>query len=522
MQAAIDGVKAVVRGALDFAGGAISAFGTFAVLIKDIAADPVRWVSNLAAAARDGIRNHLWPDLKAGVQGWFNEKVDSVLGLGTAVWSLLKRGGIQIAQVTSFAWEAIKSMIPQTVIWVLIEKLVALIVPAAAAVMLIIQALQAAWGSLGRILQAFDAFIAFLKGVRLGNAGGLFGKALAAGAIAVIEFISQFLLQRLMGAAGAVAGKLRALAKRIGSRLAAAGRGIVRGAKWLGGKARTLGGKLKGFARQTLARPQVRWHAWRLKRTFPKGATAAVKVDHLVRDPSLDPTLKLEFLKKVSPALKVSRADPWDEMTKIVEADPTHWCLKGRAIPPEEVFSSAPLTKLVSLRKVYNEMLEPTYQQRFTDFEDWRSSLARDPGSFNPKVHMQGDAEMGRFWSPRADANEATLEEAIVQRQLEPSAYSEGALRVHVSPAGAATMEFRKPTALDAIFFDRWQVPERRGPWGRITTKKFGANETIVIREAVTDPVKRSMISEFEPRLPASLKPPAAVRPVSTPARAAK
>src|SRR5438445_11611487 len=130
--------------------------------------------------------------------------------------------------------------------------------------MLIIQALQAAWSSLSRILQAVDAFVGFLKGVHWGNAGALFGKAMGAGAVAVIEFVSQFLLQRLMGAAGAVAGKLRALAKRIGSRLAAVGRGIVRGAKWLGGKARQVGGKLKGFARQTIARPQVRWHAWRL------------------------------------------------------------------------------------------------------------------------------------------------------------------------------------------------------------------------------------------------------------------
>jgi hypothetical protein len=234
MQAALDGVRAVLRGALDFARGAIAALGTFAVLVKDVAANPGRWISNLAAAARDGIKNHLWPDLKAAVQGWFSEKVDAVLGLGPAVWNLLRRGGISLAQVGAFAWAGIKSMIPQTVIWVLIEKLVALIVPAAAAVMLIIQALQAAWSSLGRILQAFDAFIAFLKGVRWGNAGPLFGKAIAAGAIAVIEFISQFLLQRLMSAAGTVAGKLRSLAKRIGSRLTAVGRGVVRGAKSVG------------------------------------------------------------------------------------------------------------------------------------------------------------------------------------------------------------------------------------------------------------------------------------------------
>ena len=271
MQLAIDSVRGVVQGALAFAKGALAAFGTFAVLATDIAAGPVRWVSNLAAAARDGIRNHLWPDLKASVQGWFNDKVDAVLGLGSSVYSLLRRGGITLAQVATFAWEGIKSMIPQTVIWVLIEKLVALIVPAAAAVMLIIQALQAAWGSLSRIVQAFDAFVAFLKGVRWGNAGVLFGKAIATGAVALIEFISQFLLQRLMGAAGAVAGKLRALAKRIGSRLAAVGRGIARGAKWVSagtGRLVRASGKL---AKRTSTKVGDKWFLMKNRRLAKNG-----------------------------------------------------------------------------------------------------------------------------------------------------------------------------------------------------------------------------------------------------------
>src|SRR5205823_6202713 len=74
----------------------------------------------------------------------------------------------------------------------------------------------------------------FLKGVRWGNAGPLFGGALAAAAVAVIEFISQFLLQRLMSAAGAVAGKIRALAGKIGARLAGVTRVVVRGARSVG------------------------------------------------------------------------------------------------------------------------------------------------------------------------------------------------------------------------------------------------------------------------------------------------
>ncbi|MEA2633928.1 MAG: hypothetical protein QOH92_695 [Chloroflexota bacterium] len=271
MQAAIDGVRAVVQGALAFAKGALAAFGTFAVLVKDIAAGPGRWVANLAAAARDGIRNHLWPDLKTAVQGWFTDKVDGVLGLGSAVWNLLRRGGITVAHVATFAWEGIKAMIPQTVIWVLIEKLVALIVPAAAAVLLIIQALQAAWGSLSRILQAIDAFVAFLKGVRWGNAGALFGKAIAAGAVAVIEFISQFLLQRLMGAAGAVAGKLRALAKRIGSRLAAVGRGVVRGAKWIASGATRMVKATGKLARRASTKVGDKWFLVKNRRLAHKG-----------------------------------------------------------------------------------------------------------------------------------------------------------------------------------------------------------------------------------------------------------
>jgi hypothetical protein len=290
MQAAIDGVRAVVHGALDFARGAIAAFGNFAALVKDIAANPGQWVSNLAAAARDGIRNHLWPDLKGAVQGWFNEKVDSLLGLGSAVWNLLKRGGVTAAHVATIAWEGIKSMIPQTVIWVLIEKLVALIVPAAAAVMLIIQALQAAWGSLGRILQAVEAFVGFLKGVRWGNAGPLFGKAIAAGAVALIEFISQFLLQRLMGAAGTVAGKLRSLAKRIGARLASAGGNVVRGAKWLrAGTARLIKGSSK-LAERAATKVGDKWFLMKNRRLAKKGmAWIDASGDRCVRHGPLNP-----------------------------------------------------------------------------------------------------------------------------------------------------------------------------------------------------------------------------------------
>jgi hypothetical protein len=78
---------------------------------------------------------------------------------------------------------------------------------------------MAAWGAIQRILAAIDRFIAFLKAVRGGNAGPAFAQALAAAAIAVIEFVSQFLLRKIAGAASKIAGKIKAIAQKIGQRL---------------------------------------------------------------------------------------------------------------------------------------------------------------------------------------------------------------------------------------------------------------------------------------------------------------
>jgi hypothetical protein len=165
-----------------------------------------------------------------------------------------------------------------------------LIVPAAAAVMLIIQALQAAWGSLSRILQAFDAFVAFLKGVRWGNAGPLFGKAIAAGAVAVIEFISQFLLQRLISAAATVAGKLRSLAKGIGSRLVSAGGRVVRGVKWLSAGTRRLMGAARKVTKRTGQVVGDKWFMLKNRHLAQKGmASIDANGDRCVRHGPMNP-----------------------------------------------------------------------------------------------------------------------------------------------------------------------------------------------------------------------------------------
>jgi hypothetical protein len=212
--AILDGVRSVVNSALQAARQVLQAYTAFRDLIRDIAANPGQWVRNLGSSIVDGIRNHLWRALKTAVKRWFNEKVEMLLGVGRMIINVLRQGGIAFRRILSMAWTAIKAALPGIIITFLIQRLVAMLVPAAAAVMMIIQGIQAAWGTVSRIIQAFQAFFAFLRAVKGGNAGPQFATAVAAGAVAVIEFVANFLLARLGRALGGVAGRLRTLAGR--------------------------------------------------------------------------------------------------------------------------------------------------------------------------------------------------------------------------------------------------------------------------------------------------------------------
>ncbi|HEY0603507.1 MAG TPA: hypothetical protein VGD58_11385 [Herpetosiphonaceae bacterium] len=216
LMAVVDGVKSVVDNAIKTAKAFISALGAFAAIIGDIVPNPGQWLSNLGKGATDGVKNHLWNAFQTQVKTWFQNKVEQVLGLGQAVWTLLKKGGITMAQIVSMVWQALQEMIPAILRDLLIEKLISMIVPAAGTVKLIIEGLQAAWGSISSIIQAIDQFVKFLKAVKSGNAGPAFAGALAAAAVAVIDFVSNWLLQRIRGKTGGVTSKIRALAQKIG------------------------------------------------------------------------------------------------------------------------------------------------------------------------------------------------------------------------------------------------------------------------------------------------------------------
>ncbi|HEU4727812.1 MAG TPA: hypothetical protein VFT22_07990, partial [Kofleriaceae bacterium] len=108
--------------------------------------------------------------------------------------------------------------IPAALIAILIEKLVSMIVPAAGAVMAIIEGLQAAWGTISRIIAAFSAFVGFLLAIKSGSAGPLFAGLLAAAAVVVLDFVANWLLKKLASAARKVGAKLKGLAEKFKAR----------------------------------------------------------------------------------------------------------------------------------------------------------------------------------------------------------------------------------------------------------------------------------------------------------------
>jgi hypothetical protein len=211
----VDAANAVVQAAIKAAEAIANALGQWLALIKDVAKGPGSWIGKLGAAVIDGIRNHLWSAFKTAVVEWFKSKVMELLGVGGILLQILLEGGINTDDIVKMALDALIVAIPIALVAILIEKLVSMIVPAAGAVLAIIEGLQAAWGTVSRIIAAFGAFMAFLQAVHGGGAGPLFATALAAAAIVLLDFVSNWLLKKLAGPAKKVGARLKGMGDKI-------------------------------------------------------------------------------------------------------------------------------------------------------------------------------------------------------------------------------------------------------------------------------------------------------------------
>ncbi len=227
--AAVQFVKSAVVGAINFVKAAIAVLGEFAAIIKDVAAGPGAWIKNLGAAIVDGIRNFLWDAVKTAVKQWFDEKVEAIVGLGQVIINVLIKGCFSMAKIARMAWDALIKALPMILIQVVIERLVSLIVPAAGAIMAIVQGVIAAYHAIGKIIAAIGKFITFLKAVRSGQAARPFAEAVAAGAVALLEFVAGFLMAKLGSAAKGVASRLKGIADRIMKFLARGAKAVKKG-----------------------------------------------------------------------------------------------------------------------------------------------------------------------------------------------------------------------------------------------------------------------------------------------------
>ncbi|MFF0047057.1 DUF4157 domain-containing protein [Streptomyces sp. NPDC005498] len=225
IKAVIKIYQAVILGAIKFAQAAIEALGKFAALVADIAPDPGGWISKAGSSAKTGITDHLWGAIKTGVKRWFDTKVEGILGLGKAVIDVLVKGCVSIKQVGKMAWDAIIASLPMMIASIVIEKVVSMIVPAAGAILTIVQGLMAAWQSISSILSAFSKFWAYLKAVKAGPAACLFAEAVAAGIVALLDFIANFLMIRLSSATKGVGKRLKAMSEKIMKGLKKTGKG---------------------------------------------------------------------------------------------------------------------------------------------------------------------------------------------------------------------------------------------------------------------------------------------------------
>ncbi|WP_143593196.1 hypothetical protein [Streptomyces albireticuli] len=213
--AAVSIVENAVVDALKFAEFALNTLGEFAAIAMDIVGDPGGWIGKLKESAVDGAKNHLFNEVQRAVKAWFDEKVQEIVGVPKHMFDVLLKGCLTVAKIGRMAWEAVVANLPLIIGELVIEKVVAKLIPGAGWVLAIIDAIKTAWGALQAIFSAMNLVLGYLKAVKAGKAGPLFAKAAAAGVVALLELLYQWLLSGIGKYMKKVTSKLKGLAGRL-------------------------------------------------------------------------------------------------------------------------------------------------------------------------------------------------------------------------------------------------------------------------------------------------------------------
>ncbi|MEU0806416.1 DUF4157 domain-containing protein [Streptomyces sp. NPDC005970] len=216
LQAAVDAVVSAVKAVLDFASQLLNALGAWMLIAVDFLMDPGGWLSGAKNSAVDGAKNHLFREVSSAVKQWFQEKIQEIIGVPKAILDKLINGGYSLDQIVKEAWDAVVPQLPLIIGELVITKVVAKLIPGAGWAMAVIDAIRTAWGALSAILRALGMVLDWLKAVRMGGAGVLFAKAVAAGVVALLETLYQWLLSGIGKYVSKVGKRLKGVAARLG------------------------------------------------------------------------------------------------------------------------------------------------------------------------------------------------------------------------------------------------------------------------------------------------------------------
>ncbi len=309
---------------------------------------------------------------------------------------------------------------------------------------------------------------AFRKAGKSGNAGPAFGAAVAAGAGAVIDFVANWLLNKIKGAASKVGEKIKSIAQKILARLKKVGSKVVGAVKRGAGTVlHALGNTRVGQAvkrgyetvRNTVNKGKARIEQWQKDRAAKKnvGKTpeeiAKEKQDKLDKAvAAIRPTL-LGMLQKGSSALVLNaRLAFWrmryglaslsvvggDSFQIIAKVNPEREVVPGVVMHPEEL--------LLYIRKVTEELLSqdsvregaerieqthtvqppPANSKRKSDTHDvtvdsdvsmssvtaW--ALKQKPRTLTPSFHVRSVARCPIALQMQIDAHESRLLNALL------------------------------------------------------------------------------------------------------------
>ncbi|MFF5405259.1 DUF4157 domain-containing protein [Streptomyces misionensis] len=215
LQAAVKAVVEAVKSVLEFASKLLSALGAWMMIAVDFLSDPGGWLGGAKNSAVDGAKNHLFREVSTAVKAWFQEKIQEIIGVPKAIIDKLIKGGFSLAQIVKEAWDAVVPQLPLIIGELVITKVVAKLIPGAGWVMAVIDAIRTAWGALSAILSSLEAVLTWLRAVRMGGAGILFAKAVAAGVVALLEVLYQALLNQIGKYVAKVGRRLRGVAARL-------------------------------------------------------------------------------------------------------------------------------------------------------------------------------------------------------------------------------------------------------------------------------------------------------------------